>query len=61
VALEVALEAAQEVIQEVVPEVAIASGSGLRRELGTRKRKRTAKAVVLARYLKSSGRKRQKR
>jgi hypothetical protein len=58
---------AQELVQEVAPEVAIASGSGLRRELGARKRKRTAKAVVPAivsapaRFLRSSGRKRQKR
>ena len=52
---------------EPVPEVAIVLGNGLGRELGTRKRKRTAKAVVPvtpsapARSLRSSGRKRQRR
>ena len=68
-AQEVAREVAQEVVPEVAlepapevaPEVAIASGSGPGRELGTRKRKRTTKAVVPARSLRSSRRKRQRR
>jgi hypothetical protein len=66
-AQELAQEVAQEVSPEPAPEVPIALGSGPGRELGTRKRKRTAKAVAAAtlsapaRSLRSSGSKRQRR